>query len=243
MKKYRLSSLVGLYLNYVFQKSTLIILGISLVLMSLIVFSLTTINNEAGYLLSYNDIHIEYFKKALLVVHIFNNVIIATLVINLAINSISFDSLFLSYVPRNIICISKIIAISLIIFGLTLFEVSLIYFVPLIKFSLYKTSASDLMLILYLFLANLFVIMIEMLFTTIFQSIFVPMIVLFLSVALKILCDSIKSLKDSLSYFIPLIDFKNNQYYLDGGIMASVVIILLGALYLSFYNSRDLKIM
>ena len=65
-KKYKLSSLVEFYINYIFQKTTILIFGISLILMVLILLLMTNNgSDEAFYLMSSYDIHKSYFEKAL----------------------------------------------------------------------------------------------------------------------------------------------------------------------------------
>lgn len=241
-KKYKLSSLVEFYINYIFQKTTILIFGISLILMVLILLLMTNNgNDEAFYLMSSYDIHKSYFEKALLIITIFNGIIISTIVITLIIYSNSFDSLFISYIPRNVICIAKILSIFIVVLIITLIEVGIIYLIPLIKYKLYKTDIDDLKLIYYLLLTNVFLIMIEVLFTTIFQSIFIPMVILFINISFKILSDSIYTLRLTLSRLMPIIGIEKNKYIIDGDIIGIVFISISFILYLSFYNIKDLK--
>ena len=92
--------------------------------------------SDTDYLLGFKDIHNAYFEQSLFVIQVFNSIIVTTVVITIIINSISFDSLFVSYVPRYIICISKLCAILIIIFGIILFEVIIVYLIPLLKYDL-----------------------------------------------------------------------------------------------------------
>ncbi len=241
-KNYRMTSLVSLYLNYIFQKTTLIILLISLLLMVTILIIIANPSlSQTDYLMGYKDIHNSYFEQALFVIQVFNSIIVTTVVITVIINSISFDSLFVSYVPRYVICIAKILAITIIIFGITLFEVAIVYLVPLLKYDLYKTNIGDLKLILYLLLTTFFELMVEICVSTIIPVIFVPMSFLFVFVILKSLMHSMNKFKNIISSFIPVIETSNSIYSLSGLLVGIIWILILSFMYFSIYNVKDLK--
>ncbi len=242
-KNYKISSLISLYLNYIFQKTTLIVLLISLILMVTILFVIANPSlKETDYLLGFKDIHNSYFEQSLFVIQVFNCIIITTLVITIIINSISFDSLFVSYVPRYAICISKVCALIIVVLGIILFEVLVLYLIPLLKYDLYKTEISDLSLIGSLMLITLFELMLEICISTIIPTIFIPMSLLFLFVIAKSLMHSMNKIKNILSTFIPVIDYSSNAFLSNGVLVGIIWIILLSFLYFSVYNVKDLKI-
>ena len=114
--KYKLNSLISLYISYIFQKGTIIIFSISLLLM--LVFLILISNpwmNNTTYLLSSKDIHKAYLEQGIFIIQVFNSVIIAILVIQLFINSNSFDTLFISYAKRKNIVYMKLISILIIL--------------------------------------------------------------------------------------------------------------------------------
>ena len=70
--------LTSLYLNYIFSKTTLIILGISLLLMVLaLVFISNPAMSEAEYLLGSDEVHNNYFRLAGFIIQVFNSIIIS----------------------------------------------------------------------------------------------------------------------------------------------------------------------
>ena len=231
-----------MYINYIFNKTTLIILGISIALMvgALIVIS-TPSMDKTVYLMNYKEIHNNYFRLGVFVIELFNSVIITTIVITVIINSISFDSLFISDNPRYIICISKLLAILAIMTVISLFEVFIIYLIPLIHYPLYKMELNDYMLLFYLLIIDFFEISISVLLTTIIGSIFIPMGVLFIFTVLKVITQSMVTLKKVLNVFIPMIDVSGGIVIFDGYLVGFIWIILLIFLYFSVYNIKDLK--
>lgn len=245
MKKnnHKISSLIGLYISYIFQKGTLIIFGVSLILM--LVFLVIVANpwlENYQYLLSSKDIHRGYLEQAVFIVQVFNSVILATIVIQIIINSSSFDSLFVSYVNRRNIAIAKILALGIVLFLLILFEVFILYLIPTFKFSLYKPDVKDLIIILYLSISIVFELMLSIFLTTLTQSIFMPMALLFASIILKAI-SSIAKLRDILAYFIPMIyiDDMSAKLELKTVIIAGVLSIAFSFLYFNLYSSKDLK--
>ena len=241
--KYKSTSLIGLYISYLFQKATLIIMGISLVAMIvfLVIISNPWIDNTS-YLLSSNDIHRGYLEQGIFVIQVFNSIILATIVIQLFINSSSFDALFISYISRKRICILKLVSVLIIISILILFEVLVLYFIPTFRYSLYKPNMIDLASILYLFIGALFEVSFSILISSIVQSIFIPMGILFVSIILKAI-SSIEKLKNALSYFVPLVYIKDMKAYLGIHtiIISSMLVLVFLILYLNIYDRKDIK--
>ena len=241
-KKNNTIQLVNLYINYIFSKTTIIILSISLILMTLALILISNPSlDKADYLLGYNIIHLNYFRLGILIIQVFNSVIITTIIITVIINSASFDSLFISNNPRYIICLSKLLAMFIIMILISLFEFIILYLIPLIHYPLYKPLAKEYLVIFYLLIIDFFEISLSVLLSTLVSSIFIPMAVLFISIIFKVICQSVVSFKNSISYFIPILE--EAKYGLDGeGIMVGVIwVILLIFLYFSVYNVRDLK--
>ena len=242
-KNYKITSLISLYLNYIFQKTTLIVLLISLFLMITILVVIANPSlSDTDYLLGFKDIHNAYFEQSLFVIQVFNSIIVTTVVITIIINSISFDSLFVSYVPRYIICISKLCAILIIIFGIILFEEIIVYLIPLLKYDLYRTSIENFSLIGYLLLTTFFELMLEVFLSTLIPTIFVPMSFLFIFIVMKSIMHSLNRVKDIISSFIPVIETSDSIYTSNGILVGMIWIILLSFLYFSIYNVKDLKI-
>ena len=231
--KYNIKSLINLYISYIFQKGTIIILIGSLLLMTLF---LVIVSNpwlpNTDYLLSYKDIHRGYLEQGIFIIQVFNSVIISAIVIQIIINSNSFDTLFISYIPRKNIVIVKLLSLLIILLALILFEVLILFIIPLFRYSMYKMEIENIIIIPYLLICITFELSISILLSIIFQSIFIPMTVLFTSVIIKVI-SSIKGIKEILSYFIPIIYIDNMNSKLD--IKAMLVGILLSILFLFIY--------
>ena len=116
MKKTKFHNLILLYLNYCFQKTTIIVFAFSLVLLIISLVGMSSINySHESYLLNPDIFHEQYFKESLFIIQIFNSIIIATMAIILIINATSFDALFVSHMPRFLICLAKVIVLIIII--------------------------------------------------------------------------------------------------------------------------------
>ncbi len=243
MKKYKLNSLISLYISYIFQKGTIIVFLISLILMVLflILISNPWISNTT-YLLSSTDIHKSYLEQGIFIIQVFNSVIVATMVIQLFINSSSFDTLFISYVKRKNIVFMKLISILIILLLIILFEIIILYLIPTIRFSLFKIDINDLIIIPYLLLSLLFELSISIILSVSIQSIFIPMSVLFISVILKAI-SSIKKLKEILSYFIPIIYIDNMNPTIELKTVVVSVVIIMAAIIIGIkiYECKDIK--
>jgi len=242
-KKYRLSSLVSLYISYIFQKGTLLIFGVSIVAM--IIFLIVVSNpwlENAQYLMASKDIHRGYFEQGVFIIQVFNSVILATIVIQIIINSTSFDSLFVSYIKRSNICIAKIISLGIVLSILILFETIILYLIPTLRYSLYKPEIGDLIILLYLTISIAFELLLSILLTTLTKSIFMPMSLLFASIILKAI-SSISKLRTYLSYVIPMIYIEDMRTKLELKtlIIAASLSIIFGILYVNTYSSKDLK--
>ena len=93
-KSSNLINLIKLYLSYLFQKTTIIIFSISLLLIFLIILYISNLDLDINlYLQVYDDIHLNYFTQSFFIIQLFNSIIIATITISLTINSTTFDTL------------------------------------------------------------------------------------------------------------------------------------------------------
>ena len=242
-KKNNIKRLVILYLNYAFSKPNIIIFLISLLSMALLLVLISNPWQEnIDYLVVYKDSHDNYLTLSLFVIQAFNSVMIASITISIIITSVSFDFLFISYVKRKEICVSKIISILIIVLFLSIFEFTILELVGIFRFSLFKFDYIDLLLILYLFLVSVFEGAISFLLSTLFKQVFVPLTIVFLSITFKIISTSVKDFKYMISYISPFINVKNQAFSCDGLIQGVVVTFILFILYSSLYNVKDLKL-
>ena len=241
-KSFNLISLIKLYLGYLFQKSTIIVFSISLILILLIIFYVSNpFMKVEDYLLGYNEVHLNFFTQSYFVVQLFNSIIIATIAIILAINSISFDTLFVSHTSRVKICLAKIIACIIVLFILSIYEILVINIIPLIRYPMYKINADIFLDIFYLFLSSLTETVISFLLSTAIPIIFVPMIFMFVAIVIKLLSNNFTSFREIIVKIIPIVDVTYKGVKCDAAMLAPIWILLLGMLYFSVYAIRDLK--
>ncbi len=242
MKKNNIIKLTSLYLNFTFQKVTIIIFSLSLILMTIFMFIISNpwITNEE-YLLNYEGFHDNYFRLSLLIIEIFNGIIIASFIITLIINANSFDLLFISNNKRMYLSISKIITLVLILFALSLFEFIILNVVALTKYSLYKININSILILLFIFLSMVFEAGLSMLLTTLVNSIFIPMIVLFVGIIIRLLSSSFPKIEEITSNIFPIINISSNDIVFNSYLVTPILSILFYIIYVFYYNIKDLK--
>ena len=245
MKKEKNSNLIDLtrlYLGFLFQKATIIIFSISLLLIFLIILYISNIDLDMNvYLQSYTDIHLTYFTQSFFIIQLFNSIIIATITISLTINSTTFDTLFISHTSRIRICVSKILATSLVLFLLSLYEILIIMVIPLIRYPMFKITSSMYLSIIFLFLSTVVETILSFLISTALPYIFIPMIYMFISIVIKLLANNHTDFKDVIGKVIPMVSISYKNIYCDAIGLAPVWIVLFMLLYISIYCIKDIK--
>lgn len=242
-KRIKTRGLSLLYLNFIFQKTTWIVFILSLILMCIgIYFASNPWMLQSDYLLAPEGFHLYYSTQALIILQIFNSIILSSIIICTVIHSIQFDSLFVSYIPRRSICINKFIAIVIVCFFLCFFEMILFTGVAMLQYSKYIVTPELLYSFGYLFLSVMFEAILSMVATTFLPIVFVPMLVLFISIILKMLCNNYSQAQDALSGFIPILSISPNTNYIcmQNAWVSVIWIILLVILLNSMYNIKDL---
>jgi len=228
-KSFSLMTLVKLYSSFLFQKTTIIIFSIALVLiLGIIIYLSNPFMNVNDYLVGYKEIHLNFFLQSFFVLQLFNSVIIATISISLIIQAQSFDTLFLSHTSRCKLCISKIITSSIVLFLLVAYEILLIIIIPLIRFPLFNINKDIIFSLFYLFLSTLTESIISFLF-------------MFISVVIKLLCNNFTNFKNIFTKIIPFVDVSYDGIKFDAFMLTPIWILLFGMLFLSIYSIKDLK--
>ncbi len=241
-KSFSLMTLVKLYSSFLFQKTTIIIFSIALVLiLGIIIYLSNPFMNVNDYLVGYKEIHLNFFLQSFFVLQLFNSVIIATISISLIIQAQSFDTLFLSHTSRWKLCISKIITSSIVLFLLVAYEILLIIIIPLIRFPLFNINKDIIFSLFYLFLSTLTESIISFLVSIIIPVVFSPMLFMFISVVIKLLCNNFTNFKNIFTKIIPFVDVSYDGIKFDAFMLTPIWILLFGMLFLSIYSIKDLK--
>ena len=240
-RKKQLLSLTSLYLCLVSSKITLIIFIIGFILSGLfLTFIANPMMDNMVYLSNYNDIHNSYFNQSLFIIELFNSILLIAIIITLSINSNSFDSLFISYVKRNKIILSKLITLIIIILVIITFDSLILFSIPLILYQNYSLSIESLKIFLFLFLSLLFEAAIELMLTTLIQSIFIPIILSFISIVFRVMSTNYTNVNVILSKYWPIIKI-GNMVSFDCLYIVIIWTILLLILYFCIYSIKDLK--
>jgi len=242
-RSYNYLALFNLYLANIFQKSTFIVLFISLIAMVIgVYFSSNPYFELIDYLKNENEFHYLYYHQGLMIIEIFNAIIIATLTIRLIVSSKSFDSLFISYIGKRRLSIIKLLVAILIIFMITIFECIIINVIGLIRYKNYKLDINGFISFLYLFLLILFELIISFSVTELINNIFSPMIILFISVIYKIIVSNYNVIKDYTKLFIPNLsfDYKTMCLTINNPLILGIWILSFVFIYMEIYSIKDL---
>ncbi len=243
-RKYRISSLISLYVCFIFQKSTFIIFILSLLLMTV---GICLISNpwlqDIEYIEAAEDFHLLYIQQSLLIIQIFNSVIITTLCLCLGIQAKSFDTLFISHISRKWLCLIKVVVLAGIGFLICFYEMLLVIGVGFIRYPRFIPSLTCFYEFGHLYLCFLFENLLGMTLTAILSIFFVPMTILFLSLGLRVIVNNFPIAGEKISAFFPILRFhqKDMSYLLDYPLLAVAWIILLFFLYTCIYEIKDIK--
>lgn len=241
MKNKKKIKLLNLYLAYHFNKVSLLIFVISLILLS-IVFLLNSgfpLEN-IDYLKNYAGYHQHYFEQSVFFMQIINGVIIAFL-IGLEVNSTSsFDTMFVASKSRFSVIISRIISILIIIIIFITFEILLLNLIAVIVFNYYTFDFKSLFLIFYLFFQGLEVLLISEFIGLIFDSYFISILSFIFNFLIIILSRNME-IKEVLFNYFPIVYYENELPYVltNISIYFGICFILLVGIIL-FYQKKDL---
>lgn len=244
-EKLKNNSLLNLYFSYLFQKGTIIVIGLCLLFTFGFIFLCT--NPQASndeYLEASNEFHKIYFSQSLLIIMIQNSIIISSFVLQLTIFSSGFDCLFLSHVSRRKICFFKLLCISISLLILCIIEALMIISIGILRFPLLKLTYIHFVNFWYIYVGMIFEAMFSIFLITLIPVILTPLSVVLLSIVVKILCNNMENLVEKLSLVIPIVELDSKSLvYTANNILLSILwIFLLGILYISVYNVKDLKI-
>ncbi len=227
-----------------FQKITWIVFILCSVLMvGSIIFASNPFAESLDYLANPQDFHLMYFQQTMLLVQIFNSIMSTTLVIVMIHHSLSYDKIFISYIRREKICGVKFLLVFLILFYICFFEMIVVMGVGMIRFSKWILTPQEILSFFYLFLVLMFDTMVNMVLSSLANTIFIPMGVLMVQVIIKVLCNNSSLFLNTLGGFIPILNYQSQETILrlSHPVLSGVWILLLFCLFYSIYNIKDLK--
>ena len=241
MKKVKNNILLSLYTSYIFQRTTKLVITISFIILTLFLyFNASSLSNDSKYLINYEDIHNAYFSQSILVVEILNSIICCIISYLLASNSLSFDSLFISYISRKKIYVSKIIVIFIVVLNIILIEELLILGLGTFKFSRLVIDYQVFLSFIYLYISLMFEVLVYLLLSSISNNIFVPIIGLFVSIVTKITLNNNSKLICYIEEFIPTINIDSFILKMNNPIIGFIYIILFSLLFLSVNEIKEI---
>lgn len=243
-QRYKYSKLFSIYFNFIFQKSTLIIFLLSIIILSICLLLCSNPGyDKIDYIKYSSDFHLMYFKQSNLIIQIFNSIIVVTFVISITLQTNNFDVLFISYTSRNKIALFKIINISIILFLLIIYELALFLGIGLIFYSDFIPNITTFFSFFGMYIIMMFEFSVCILFTSFIPIILTPMIFLFVFFVIKLLCNNYNMISNFFSKLIPIINInqKNLYFEIHNPILCIIWILLLLIIYINIYTIKDLK--
>ena len=224
-KRKNLKSLFSLYGSFILNFKTIIAIIISLIILACALYYLSRIDDSKNYMENPLIYHQSYFNLAILIINLLNGVLIAFLVMNISINSLSFDILFIPYIKREKISIIKLLTIFIILFILLTMEFIIISLIALIQFKCYKIDFNFVLSFYYSFISLIFETLISIALTEIFNVIITPLFVLFIFLIIRVLMNNYNKIKDLFYDYIPYLIYNSKENVFEFG--NSIVSILL----------------
>lgn len=234
-------SLLKLYFNYCINIKSLVILGVSLIIMTITILLLCK-NSESTeyYLINYDAIHTNYLNQSVLIIEIVNSFIIACMVNQITVSQSSFDSLFVSYISRIEVSIIKIISILLLVFFYILIEVIIISVIGYFSYIYYKSNSIALATFLYLVQFGVIQISIAFFISILINNNFSTIISFIIFVASIFLKDNLASKIDIFNKIIPIYDMSAANLELPYiGYGVTIVFLIL---FILMFKVKNIKI-
>ena len=218
------------------KKSIFTLLTSFIILLIYLIFISYNSYDKEAYLLAFNDVHMMYLKEGLFVINIINFLLILVFSTTLFVNSDSFDSMYVSYISRNIVSKSRIWA--MIYLELVICIISFISLIlpPLIIYPYFKIELSHMYIFGYILILGLLQIAITMLLISFVNNNFIPMLGFLISFFMQIISMGFSDKIEYLEYFIPI---NYNKYELPIiGVMIFFSSILI---YKMKYNVKNIN--
>ena len=240
IKLKRISKLFYLYINFIINKKTIISFILSLSLIFFVLLILSDLNlDKYQYLKYYENYHNEYFKNAIFAIMIFNSIFISSISLSFTIDTNKFDILFITNKERNIITTNKLLISLFLIIIFSFFEIILLYFIPLIRYDLYKINNNVFISFISILSINFFEVLILLSITTLFPNVFINLVVTFMLIIFKYLLNVSKSFKDFMDLLIPSLNVSGSNIYLSSFYLMPFYIIISMLTYYILYEKID----
>lgn len=206
MKKGRanFNLLFNINVGFAFNKKSIISLVCSfIILTSYLIFISYMSYDKNYYLLAFNDIHNVYLKEGIFVVNIINSLLILVLITILFVNCDSFDSMYVSYIPRNIVSKCKILSIIYLEIFICVFEFFILMIPAIIIYPHFKLEVEHIYIFIYIIIFGLFQISTSLLLISFICNNFIPMLCFLINFMLQILSLGFADKIEYLKYLIP----------------------------------------
>ena len=229
-----------LYLNFIINKKNIISFILSLSLIFIVLLIISDLNlDKYQYLKYYENYHNEYFKNAIYAVMMFNSIFIASISISFTIDTNKFDILFITNKERSKIVTNKLLISLFLIILFTFFEIIILYFIPLIRYDLFKINNNVFISFISILSINLFELLILLSITTLLPNLFINLIMTFILIIFKYLLNISKSFKNFMNLLVPSINVSGSNIYLSSFYLMPFYIIIFALTYYILYERMD----
>ena len=177
MKKQK-PNLLKLYLSYYFNKVFCILLAIILVLwIGILLLNANIPLKLDDYILNVDKYHKYYYEQSFFFLNMINVVIVAFLVGIEVTTESKFDTLFVSYIPRPKIVLTRICANIILLLFIVSYEVILMNVVATFVFPNFTYNINELLLIPFSMIPLVILLVAGELITLILANYFIPVLI------------------------------------------------------------------
>jgi len=242
MKKQK-PNLLKLYLSYYFNKVFCILLAIILVLwIGILLLNANIPLKLDDYILNVDKYHKYYYEQSFFFLNMINGVIVAFLVGIEVTTESKFDTLFVSYIPRPKIVLTRICANIILLLFIVSYEVILMNVVATFVFPNFTYNINELLLIPFSMIPLVILLVVGELITLILANYFIPVLIFIIHLVFIILMQN-DDVYEIGKMFIPQINFIDViKPVLDGNLILYFgVISLFVMLIFIVYQKKDIK--
>jgi hypothetical protein len=237
-KRSKVNMLTYLYVKLAINKLSIISICISyLILLGYLIFITCFEYDETSYMSMYNDIHQAYIRNSSFIGIILNSIILIVLIISIFVDITGFDSVHIPIANRGSVLLSKLLAIFILIFIISLISFSLIIILAEIFYPNFQFSTNHSSIFLY-FIFSLFIqLAISVLMLSIINSSFISITGFFITFVMLFIGTNYDRI-NGISYLIPILDQNNllkNVPYV--GIAAAILSLLI---YSIVYDTKNI---
>ena len=235
--------LLRLYLSYHFNKVFCILLGFIFILwIGILLLNANVPLQIDDYILNVDRYHKYYYDQSFFFLNMINGVVVAFLVGIEVTTESKFDTLFVSYISRPKIVLTRILSNFILLTFIVTYEIILMNVVGTFIFPNFTYDIRELLLIPYSLIPLVMLLVVGELITLVLSNYFIPVLIFILHLAFIILMQN-ENIYEYGKMIVPQINFIDVIHpILDGNMLLyfGILGVLIMLIFL-IYQKKDIK--